>query len=213
MISIVRRGVKHRLPQSLAAFCALGMRRVWFRSRECPPNATVVKLRRGPACRGRCRRSRQCTRRFSAGLANGPATASTASWAGEPRPGILDDDFGVVLHDGRCFSQGDSSKLPIAASLARPAAAFAFWRQSKRSSSPPHPIRLDDHLLYRPFAASMRRLNGVLAGCFGTAGRVVFVERDYERLEMHHHERTRCEALRSWRPGDGGFGDRGWRSL
>ena len=44
-------------------------------------NGMAAKLRRGYTCRGRSGRSPLCTRRFSAGPATGPATASAACWA------------------------------------------------------------------------------------------------------------------------------------
>ena len=63
-----------------------GSIRVTCREESCAthpgrPNAIAAKLRRGYTCRGRSGRSPLCTRRFSAGPATGPATASAACWA------------------------------------------------------------------------------------------------------------------------------------
>jgi hypothetical protein len=80
--------------------CVLGpaacVSQLWVILRQ--PNGHAAKLRRGYPCRGRSGRSPLCTRRLSAGPANGPATASAACWTPPHRHTLAQHDVVFLKH-------------------------------------------------------------------------------------------------------------------
>jgi hypothetical protein len=87
---------------------------------------------------------------------HGPGDSFSEELAGETMT--------IFLGGHSCFSNWCGLWPARIVSLARPAATFTFWRQDKRSSSPPpQPSGLTSACSVA-FAASMRWLDGALAG-------------------------------------------------